>query len=543
MKKLIYILSFTLVLSGLLISCVDLQEDVRSQVSSDNYYKTETDADAASIGLYSSLTHNYSGVDLGLAQASWSYYNRMNIVSWGTLTDDITPGLKGSDAEYRATCYFNHSPVGSKFQHYYRLSYEIINRANAIIDRVPNIKGDQVHLQRIVNEAKFIRALIYFNTVRFWGPIPLVLHETTSLKDLQVPRSDVETVYAQIKSDLNDALALPSTRYDASNSFRANRVAVRALLVAVAVTQRDWNTAVINGDSIFANNSKYKTDYDLFPKYADNFSTTKKNTVEHIFDAYFFADATTGGTGNVNALGASEAAFYGYPAGLQNGVQVYPALNSNGSATHGVNLALRNKFKKGDTRIPVTFSDTIYKDDKRTKKYYYPHFKKFRDITTTTASNSGVNYPIIRLAQVYLYYAEAQNELGNTSEALKYLNKIRDRAGTYHTSLSDQNLLRDSIFHERRLEFAEEIENRYFDLVRLNGSGSYLLYKAIPALLTSGLKGIVNGVDKDGDGGLSYESSVSKNQNLTANPTKYLLLPIPYTELQANPNLTQNPGW
>jgi hypothetical protein len=121
---------------------------------------------------------------------------------------------------------------------------------------------------------------------------------------------------------------------------------------------------------------------------------------------------------------------------------------------------------------------------------------------------------------------------------------VRHRAGVYeNTTLADKDLLRDSIFHERRLEFVGEVFNRYFDLVRLNGSGHYLLEKAIPALLQSGLKGVVNGIDKDGDAGLSYDTSVSKNANYAANPTKYLLLPIPYTELLANPNLTQNYGW
>lgn len=532
MKKIIYIL----ILSISLISCVDLNEDVRSKVSANNYYKTLSDADAALVGLYSSLTHNYSGVDLGLAQASWSYYNRLYIVSFATLTDDVTAGLKGNDAEYRATAYFNHTSSGSKFTHLWRLSFEIINRANAIIDRVPSIQDDTARVNNIVREAKFIRASLYYNTVRFWGPVPLVLHETTSLSDLQVSRTDSATIYAQIKKDLNDASALPAAR----NSYHVTSGAARSLLLSVAVTQRNWTEAVKQYNGII--NGGY--DYKLFDNFSDNFSTIKKNTEEHIFDAYYFADGTTGGTGNVNAVATSEAPIYGYPGLKKNGVEVYPVQKNKGSATQGVNFALRNVYKKGDVRIAATFSDTIYKDAAQTKKYYYPHFKKFRDYTTTAVANSGVNYPIIRFAEDILYYAEAKNEIdgpgdpNDATSAIAAINQIRKRAklSNLTTGLSKDNF-RDSVFLERRLEFAEEAFVRYFDLVRVNGSGHYLIEKSVPALLNSGLK------STDSDGGLSYDIAVTRNLNFTANPKKYLLLPIPYTELLANPNLTQNPGW
>ncbi len=545
MKQFIYILN-TLILSMQLISCVSLEEDVRSNVSTTNYYNTVEDAEAASIGLYSNLTHNYSGQELGLAQTSQGvgYYNRMSFISFGTLTDNDTPGQKGNDAEYRATCYFNHTPVGSKFQHFYRLGWEIINNANSIIDRVPKIEGKNQaeidKLDRIVKEAKFIRALIYFNSIRFYGDVPLIVHETTSLSNLKVYKTPKADVLVQIKQDLNDALSLPSTRYSDADGFRVNSVAVRALLIDVALYEHDWQGAVGHGDAIIQN-----SEYSLFDDFADVFSTTQKNKKEHIFDAYYYADGTSGGSGNTNRRAGADFPVYGYPAKTVNGVVVTPALEQNGSASDGVNLALRNQYKTNDKRVWATFADYIYSNSARTKKIYYPHLIKFRDYTTSVPTNSGVNYPILRLAGVYLNYAEAQNELGNFAKAREYLNKVRHRAGVFeNTSLADKDLLRDSIFHERRLEFAGEVFNRYFDLVRLNGSGHYLMEKAIPALLNSGLKGVVDGVDKDGDKGLSYETSVSKNANYAANPTKYLLLPIPYVELLANPNLLpQNYGW
>lgn len=544
MKKNMYMLT-VLILSTLLNSCVNLDEDVRSNVATTNYYKTVKDAENASIGLYSNLTHNYSGQELGLAQTSQGvgYYNRMSFISFGTLTDNDTPGQKGNDAEYRATCYFNHTSVGSKFEHFYRLGWEIINNANSIIDRVPKIKGNNQaeidKLDRIVREAKFIRALIYFNSIRFYGDVPLLVHETTSLSNLKVFRTPKDSVLIQIKNDLNDAIKLPSTRYANADGFRANNVSARALLIDVALYEHNWQLAVSQGDSIFKNSQ-----YSLFDSFADVFSTTKKNTQEHIFDAYYYADGTSGGGANTNRRAGADLPIYGYPARTVNGVIVTPALVQTGSASDGINLAVRNQFKKADKRIWASFADTIYSNAAQTKKKYYPHLIKFRDLTTTVSSNSGVNYPIIRLAGVYLNYAEAQNELGNYAKAREYLNKVRHRAGVYeNTTLSDKDLLRDSIFHERRLEFVGEVFNRYFDLVRLNGSGHYLIEKAVPALLQSGLKGVINSVDKDGDGGLSYDTSVSKNANYTANPTKYLLLPIPYTELLANPTLKQNYGW
>jgi len=519
MKKILYIL----LLASTIVSCTSLEEDPKSQIAAVNYYKTVSDATAAVTALYSNLTHNYSGVALGLPNGGFAFLNRMPAITYGCATDDVIAGATAPDPDYRSICGFYSNSSNTKLQEIWREPWEIINNANIDIDRIPQINGDSATLNRLVREAKFIRGVTYYIAVRLWGRIPLITHETTSLSsNLQVSQADTSAIYALIRSDLTAATALPKS-YTGADGFRATSGAAHAFLLSVAVTQRNWTEAV-REYNVLTNSGGYN--YSLFTNYGDNFNPAKVNSTEHIFDAYFLADGTTGGTGNTNQLGISDAPQYGYLFG-----------GPKGNANVQPNVTLRQYFQKKDARTKVTFVDSVLKSSSSTKPdIYYPHFNKWNPLTYSpslkTFANDGLNIPIIRFAEVLLFYAEAQNELGNSGEAYTAINKIRTRAGIPNlTPGLSKDDFRDSVFLERRKEFAHEETVRWFDLVRLNGSGSYLLYKAIPALIDP-----VKGAPSD------YWCQ-TKAANFAINPKKYLLFPIPLTELQANPNLIQNYGW
>jgi hypothetical protein len=521
MKKIIYIL----LIASTIVSCTTLDENPKSQISSGDFYQTVSDATAAVTALYSNLTHNYSGVALGVPNSGFSFLNRMPAITYGCASDDVIPGATAPDPDYRAISGFYSNSSNTKIQELWRQSWEIINNANVAIYYIPKISGDTTTLNRLVREAKFIRGLTYYYAVRLWGRIPLLEQPTLSLSNLQVSQVDTSAIYALIRSDFTAATLLPKS-YSGSDGFRATSGAAHAFLVSVAVTQRNYTEAVRQYQILTNQIGAGGYNYSLFANYTSNFDPTKKNTQEHIFDVYFIADGTSGGTGNTNLLGSSDAPQYGYIYG-----------GPKGSSNVQPNVTLRQYFQKTDTRTLVTFIDSVLQSSSSKKaNYYYPHFNKWNPLTytpsLTTFANDGINIPIIRFAEVLLFYAEAQNELGNTGEAYTAINKIRTRAELPNltTGLSQSNF-RDSVFLERRREFAHEESVRWFDLIRLNGSGSYLLYTAIPALIDP-VKGAPNDF-----------WCKNKAANFALNPKKYLLFPIPLTELQSNPNLVQNTGW
>lgn len=523
MKKILSKIAIGNLLISLFIlsSCVDLNEDIRSNIESDNYYKTQSDATSAVQSIYNDLTHNTSSDHATI-------YNRLFVLATGMMTDDHVPGVNATNPDVRSIGALTQTSTNTRYYELWRQHYEAIGRANIAIEKIPAISGDTVVLNRLVRESKFLRGLLYYNLVRLWGSVPLILKSTSTAQDIQlIARTDTATVYKQIISDFTEATQLPKS-YTGTNSFRATSGAAHTLLLSVAITRRNWTEAINQYNAIQSGGYGYS----LFSNFGDNFSSSKKNTGEHIFDAWCIADGSFSmtGTGNTNIL------------------SYISAVSAEGGGDADLPIpTLRGLFGSNDTRAAVTFKDYVLQSSSSTTKIYNPHFNKYYDYNTSSLSNNGVNIPVIRYAEVLLFYAEAQNELGNTDEAYKAFNQVYNRArGNFSADPSStttgltRNLnkeqFRDSIFHERQLEFVFE-QIRWFDLIRVNGSGSALLVKALqalPALATQ--QGIASST-------YGYDFITAKADAVTVNPTKYLLLPIPASEIQANPNLTQNPEW
>jgi len=526
MKKLIYIL----ILTTTIVSCVSLEEDPRSKISSENFYKTESDASAAVTAAYSKLTHNYTSVAYGLNNSGFPFLNRTPEITYGSASDDYVTGPSAPDPDFRANCGLYTNSSNAKVLELWRQNWEIINDANIAIYHIPKITGDTATLNNYVREAKFLRALGYFYAVRLWGKIPLLTTPTESLSDNLTPaQADTSAIYAQIIKDFTDATALPNKR----NTYHATSGAAHAFLLKVALTRRDWNEVVrqytiINGLGLYSVSANYK----------DIFDPSKKDKEEHIFDAYFLADNTTGGLGNTNLMAKDNPPPYGY---IKNGVKV----NVKGGENPTANVTIRQYFKPNDQRTAFTFIDSVKATSTATTYIVSAHYNKWNPITWTPSltsfQNSGVNIPVIRYAEVVLSYVEAQNELNNKAEAVTVFNNFRAKRSVTGKPLPkiissvDKDNFRDSIFLERRIDFASENSVRWFDLVRQNGSGTSLIYKAIPQLIDPVLG---NPTDY-----WCQTKAANFALSLAKNPKKFLLWPIPLTELQANPNLVQNPGW
>jgi hypothetical protein len=502
------------------VSCAKLTENPQSFIPASQFYKTQADAVAAVTAAYSLLNAGSNTVQ--------TPYNTLFNTGMDFMSDDIGPGPGATNADVRSQAVLGHASSGLRILQIWQQHYAGIKKANIAIDTIPYIQFDATLNKRLVAEAKFLRALFYFNLVRLYGDVPLVLHDQTSinLSDLQVPRTPAATVYAQIEKDLTDATANLPNSYTGADVGRATAGAAQSLLSKVYLTERKWQSAVTTADGVI--NGPYG--YALFPNYADVFLPASKNGVEHIFSAQFKSNSL--GQGNNEAPRSVLNGIPGIVASYANQVVFYPVPDA--TKPDGIDhfFSIYKLYSANDKRKTATFvtrflspSDGKYYgklNDPKIAGDSVPFFNKYWDPSqVANLSESGANVPIIRFAEILLIDAEAENELnGPTTKAYTSLNRVRQRAGLSALVLGTQtqNQLRQEIYLERRLELVFEYQ-RWFDLIR----------------------------ERDANGNGILETSllaVGKTNVSLGVKGKFYLFPIPQQEIDnSNGKLTQNPGW
>lgn len=452
------------------------------------FYKNEDDAKSVVNACYAYLTNTTYGTD-GMMF--------LDLVT----TDDGVPFLTGVADRPMLWRYTITPAIG--FNGLYGASYAGINRCNTVIDRLPAIKMNEPLKQRFMAEAKFIRALHYFNLVQFHGGVPLKITETTSLEGLDQSRNSVEEVYAQIEKDLKEAESVLPKSYTGADIGRATQGAAKGLLAKVYLT-RAGNTKGSPFWAAAAAKAKEVIDlgvYDLLPNFGDVFSLSSRGSKEMVFEVQFLTDVR----GNTFGTG------YGV-----RGIPLYPGA---GSGIARVTPSLFNAYSASDKRKNVTFQ-TSYTQNGNTVQLSVTDpdptkavaFQKFWDKTAKT-NQGGISFPVLRYSDVLLVYAEALNEMNNgpTTESYGAINKVRSRAGIEPLTGLNYQDFKEAVLNERRLEFAFECQRR-FDLVRTGR-----LIEAVKA-----------------------ENSFSRNASIQP---FHVLLPIPQSEMDANKNLVQNTGY
>jgi hypothetical protein len=489
MKKII-----TLVLSTvLLVSCTELEVTPTSFVTEQNFFKTEDDAIASVTAVYASLNQD---------PGEQSLFGRNLYFLTDMATDYAAAGVSATNPQVRALSSLTHDATSDRVQLAWRQIYAGINRANVAIDNIPKVSGSEATKTRLINEAKFIRALLYFHAVRLWGGVPIVLHEPTSIQveSLKSKRASVDEVYAQIIADLKDAENLPLT-YPANQAGRATSGAAKAILVKVYLTRRDWQNTILKANEVIDGGYGYA----LFENFDDIFNKTKKNGKEHIFSVQFEPNQAGNGSSGSTFQATSFTGFTATePADIISDVSLFYDI-----------------YEPGDTRRDASYIKELY-NPATGSVYTFPKplFKKYLDLNNlATPSNVAINFPIIRYADILLSYAEAINERdGVTAQALEAVNQVRRRAFGKPIATLDATVdltgvstaqLREAIREERKKEFVQEGQ-RWFDLVRWGT--------------------LVSEVKK-----VSAKNSVSERNNL---------YPIPQSERNIDPvGLPQNDGY
>lgn len=444
---------------------------------------------------------------------------------------------------------------------YYRAKYQGIQRCNLVLERVPGMDPelfDEEEYQcvdglqeRIIGEAYFLRAFYYFQLVRVYGGVPLVLNNLLTDADWQQPRATAEAVYDQIVADLTEAnkrLWLRSdSRFADTDMGRATKGAAQAMLLKVNLYRHQYEEARAWGDSIILSN-----EYSLETDYADNWLLENENGVESVFEIQYMEDPSSDyGEGN----GFSRGTFTQI---LTRSRSQDPMFGSN--AGWGFNKPTHNlydEYEEGDPRRDVTIWDATGHMTNESEEIYCgtPYCsRKYAWYTTDAdgnvtgantlahASRGPLNYKLIRYADVLLMYAEACEEAdgagkcGKTAE--QALNEVRQRARAnaadpdalpdypgYKIKINGNEIepnLEQAIRHERRVELAME-GHRWFDICRWGGFDG-------------------QGVKAHMDAYAATESQEARDEMADFVAGKHELFPIPEEERMLNP-MEQNPGY
>ncbi|GHN02648.1 membrane protein [Cytophagales bacterium WSM2-2] len=440
-------------------SCHDfLKEDLQGTFSSATFYKSQSDALVAINGVYNAT----------------AFVNTMNqLWVFGDVASDdaVKGGLSGDQSDIQNIDQFNYVRTNTVLANVWQYYYEGISRANYLLYYVPAISMDVTLKNRILGEAKFLRAYFYFNLVNIYGDIPLKLLPPLNESLINVPKSPIADVYHQIETDLTDAAkALPKV-YSTSDIGRATKGAAFGLLAKARLYQQHWSEALTAIDSLNASAS-----YSLVPVYKNNFLDSTQNNTESVFEIQHLGEQNPTLGSFLNQY-FSPAAYNGYyfNAPVQNFVNEFE-ITSGGVVDPRLDYTVGrvgNKWVNGEAFDP-TWSSTGYLNRKHSQSKY----------DAPIIGNSGLNYVYMRYSDVLLMKAEALNELSRGAEAVVPLNVVRKRAresylydqglpgvGAVPANLlpdvvySDQLSLRTAIQHERRVELGFEF-HRYFDLMR-----------------------------------------------------------------------------
>ncbi|MFD2570323.1 RagB/SusD family nutrient uptake outer membrane protein [Spirosoma soli] len=441
------------------------------------FYKTEADIKSALTGTYGNLRGIYN-----------SYYQ------YTELPSDNTRSFGESEVGTGEFDKLTWQSSSTNLPNGWNDAYRTISNCNVILDKITNVPfSSDATKNQYIGETKFLRALMYFNLVRYFGDVPLVLKEITTESDAYTyTRSPVADVYAQIEKDLQDAEKVLPAKYTGVNIGRATIGAAKSLLGKVLIQEKKWPEAEAKLAEV-VNSGTYR----ILPNVSDVFGVGRDNNDEIIFAAQY----VSGGFGEGNSFAHN---FAPQPSGTT-------IISVTGNSFNIGTQDLYDAFEKGDVRRDAFIG--VF----GTSPNIYYWSKKF--VYNITQQNEGDNdWPILRYADIVLLYAEALNNNGKTSPALTQVNTIRQRAGLApKTGLSaaDTQL---AIEQERRVELCYE-GHRWHDLIRWG--------KDVSTMTTFKAK---------------YLTLDPANANMSPAPERKLYA-IPLRETTLNPKIIQNPGY
>ncbi len=561
-------------------SCESLDYTPADQMSSSTFWKTETHAKQAAVGLYAAMKQN------------WCFGLEFTFDMCTDLADGTSPLADIS----RGTSF---SSSSSPVQNHWQYLYELVHRSNTVIRNVANMSISQTTIDHVTGEAKFLRAMAYFRMLNCWGGVPYYDETCDINKEFATvtnPRSSAEEIRQHVLDDLAEAIAKLPVSWDNSDYGRATKGAAYALRGKVYLFNKEWTKAIADFEEVVYNKSN-DYGYALHPDYEDLFriyngkrsnemifaiQSIDGNVADHALNivGYFGNKATMRLiASNCIVPSTKMVDMYENPDGTKfNWNDVFPGFNAGDSqfrrkllsvAIDQASTVITNLLDCDTTKVLDAYRNrdprlcwnviTPYSHYLGTDAGSNPMDKQFVFADPTQGgspmeaaafirnsegwnsyfwrkwiptgnldgywgeySRTPYEFPLIRLGDVLLMLAEAYNENGEMDKAVTEVNKVRARvnmpglnSGAAWLSVNGKDEMTQRIRNERAYELTGEGQ-RYWDIRRWG-------------ILQSTVE---NATDIFGD--LMYERTYQ---------SRHEIWPIPFVEMDRNPNLEQNTDW
>ncbi|WP_209401427.1 RagB/SusD family nutrient uptake outer membrane protein [Pseudozobellia sp. WGM2] len=497
-----FLLGFVLIVFLISNGCTKfLTQTDPSNITLDNFYTTAEQAQSVVDATYADLRPIYDGGGFGgspwlMLEFPTGLSNTTIFGSAGSINFPIRNLSMTADNQYLTT--------------FWRSHYRGIANANVAIAKLPDIEMDENQKNRLLGEARFLRAYYYFNLVRLFGDVPLILEPLDlSSEQLNPKNASAVDIYDAIVDDLEYAenSGLPFTDMNG----RVSLGAVKTLMASVYLTMagyplqagsnyytlaKDKASEIINSDMFY-----------LFNTYADLRNKDAENIGENIFMVQY-DESIANRNGFQQLLLPASVAISLYSA---NTGMIYPTAEFLESYEAGDKRTQEKEFYYREFTLASDRTETVTLEDWFIYKWFDP-------VAHTETALSGLNWPLFRYAEVLFIFAEASNEIdGPTEDAFNAINAIRERAELTPLSGLNQEEFRKAILLEKWHEMCFE-NKTWFDMVRLRKAYNF-----------------TTGAFDDFVGHEFVFGPILTENNL--------LFPIPEAEIQNNENLIQNPGY
>ena len=461
----------------------------------------------------------------------------------------------------------------TNYLYYWDYGYHYLRKVNVFLVKMEETDFEFDEKDRLIAEAKFIRAFIYFELIKRFGGVPIVSEAYYLGDDIEFERNTFDECVAFIEQDITEAIGSLPDRYLSTdaNYGRATADAARGLLSRTYLyaasplhnpsnDMQKWQKAADAAEALLDKG------YSLYPDYQKLFILSHGDSQDEVIFSRGFTATATGGhqapMHNFNRRYEAYGGWWGSNGPSQNLVDDYDMINGEPPFLQDrtINPASgydpQDPYKDRDPRFEATIlhDGVVFRQDtfemwiaEDGSQWGYDSYKNTGDNPRTNyvlkkfmptegdfnwQTYYSIQWPYIRLAEIYLNYAEAKFELGDEVTAREYVSMVRDRVGMppLPESVTGDDLRR-RIYNERRIELAFE-NQRMFDVRRwkiaIDIENRPIRTLDIYLDLTTGEKRYQEVVLLDKSG--TYEEKMN-------------LLPIAADEIQRNPKLTQTPGW
>ncbi|WP_247233002.1 RagB/SusD family nutrient uptake outer membrane protein [Telluribacter sp. SYSU D00476] len=497
-----------LTLTGLTLSCVDLEERPVGILAPEALFRTPQDVRTAIFGAYGWI-------------ASERLYGRQFVTALMLRSDMVDIGDRGTPAERQQVNDFNMDDNNNMVIQFWPMWYQVISAANAAISGAESLKLSENEINPLIAEARFVRAFAYFHMVQTFGDVPYLdrfISDPNAVKDIS--KTPAATIYQNIIADLQFGKQWLPDKQPNDVRSRPTKGTAASYLASVYLTLADYQKAYTEAKWVIDNKDQFG--YGLVADFQDLFRAPQPgNLREHIF-AIDFLGLQNGSGGANDDIMAPMTGIRGADAPKSGWSVAVPS------------MAVYNTWDPRDYRKEVSFDDSIringvmqpYTVFANTKRPHIAKYARFPGNSNSEGRYSDHNYAAMRYAEVLLIAAEALAEVngGANAEAIGYVNQIRARARNWagkQTSFPEDvtasGMSKDAfvnlVLEERRLELAFEYK-RWYDIKRR----------------------------RLGEEVFKGPNSLEPHPNF--DPNRDYLMPLPRIELQVNPNLApQNPGY